>query len=124
MDSVTDTAPSRRAFVLHEHQRPRHHFDLRLEEDGILRSWALPRGLPVGPDENRLAIEVADHQLDHLTYQDPDKSIADQGWWEEHDRNERRILFTLHGQRSSHRYALIRTASDWLLHYTNDQPAH
>jgi DNA ligase D-like protein (predicted 3'-phosphoesterase) len=121
---VTDTAPSRRAFVLHEHQRPRHHFDLRLEEDGILRSWALPRGLPVGPDENRLAIEVADHHLDHLTYQDPDKSIADQGWWEEHDRNERRILFTLHGQRSSRRYALIRTASDWLLHYTNDQPAH
>ena len=44
MDSVTDTAPSRRAFVLHEHQRPRHHFDLRLEEDGILRSWALLAG--------------------------------------------------------------------------------
>jgi len=78
----------------------------------------------VGPDENRLAIEVADHQLDHLTYQDPYKSIADQGWWEEHDRNERQILFTLHRQRSSHRYALIRTASDCLLHYTNDQPAH
>jgi DNA ligase D-like protein (predicted 3'-phosphoesterase) len=121
---VTDTAPSRRAFVLHEHQRPQHHFDLRLEEDGVLRSWALPRGLPVGPEENRLAIEVADHELDHLTYQDPDKSIADHGWWEEHDRNERRILFTLHGQCGSHRYALIRTASDWLLHYTNDQPAH
>lgn len=123
MDPVTGPTPSRRAFVLHEHRRPRHHFDLRLEENGVLRSWALPRGLPVGPEENRLAIEVADHQLDHLTYQDSDKSIADHGWWEEHNRNERRILLTLHGQHSSRRYALIRTASDWLLHYTNDQPA-
>jgi DNA ligase D-like protein (predicted 3'-phosphoesterase) len=122
MDPVTGSAPSRRAFVLHEHRRPRHHFDLRLEEGGVLRSWALPRGLPAGPDEDRLAIEVAAHQLDHLTYQDTDKSIADHGWWEEHDRNERRILFTLHGQDSSHRYALIRTDSDWLLHYTKDQP--
>jgi hypothetical protein len=86
---VTDPAASRRAFVLHEHRRPRHHFDLRLEERGVLRSWALPRGLPVSPEENRLAIEVADHDLDHLTYQDTDKSIADHGWWEEHDRNER-----------------------------------
>ena len=41
---------------------------------------------------------------------------------EEHDRNDRRILFTLHGQDSSYRYALIRTASDWLLHFTKDQP--
>jgi DNA ligase D-like protein (predicted 3'-phosphoesterase) len=122
MDPVTDPASSRRAFVLHEHRRPRHHFDLRLEESGVLRSWALPRGLPVSPEENRLAIEVADHDLDHLTYQDTDKSIADHGWWEEHDRNERRILFTLHGQESSQRYALIRTASDWLLHVTRDQP--
>jgi DNA ligase D-like protein (predicted 3'-phosphoesterase) len=121
-DPVTGSTPGHRAFVLHEHGRPRHHFDLRLEESGVLRSWALPRGLPSGPDEDRLAIEVAAHQLDHLTYQDTHKSIADHGWWEEHDRNERRILFTLHGQDRSHRYALIRTDSDWLLHYTKDQP--
>ena len=38
----------RPVFVLHEHDKPRHHFDLRLEEDGVLRSWAVPRGLPVG----------------------------------------------------------------------------
>jgi DNA ligase D-like protein (predicted 3'-phosphoesterase) len=121
--SVTGEASERRAFVLHEHRRPRHHFDLRLEEGGVLRSWALPRGLPPGPQENRLAIEVPDHQLDHLTYQDADKSIADHGWWEEDDRTEHRILFTLHGQESSRRYALIRTERGWLLHHTKDQPA-
>ena len=40
------TSDSQPAFVLHEHQKPRHHFDLRLEVDGVLRLWALPRGLP------------------------------------------------------------------------------
>ena len=71
-------------FVLHEHHRPRHHFDLRLEEGGVLRSWAVPRGLPPTPDEDRLAIAVDDHDLDHLTYEDEHKSIADTGRWEEH----------------------------------------
>jgi DNA ligase D-like protein (predicted 3'-phosphoesterase) len=110
------------AFVLHEHRKPRHHFDLRLEENGALRSWALPRGLPDDPAGNRLAIEVPDHDLEHLTFQDADKSIADTGWWEEHDRNERRLLFTLHGRGGAHRYALIRTADNWLLHRTREQP--
>ena len=87
----------------------------------MLRSWALPKGLPTDPGENRLAVAVPDHDLEHLTYVDADKSIADTGWWEVDDRNERRIVFTLHGSRDSARYALIRTARDWLLHLMNDQ---
>jgi DNA ligase D-like protein (predicted 3'-phosphoesterase) len=106
----------RPAFVLHEHRRPRHHFDLRLEEGGVLRSWAVPRGLPEKPGQKRLAVAVPDHDLDHLTYEDEDKSVADIGWWEEHDRTERRIILTLHGRGGSQRYALIRTSRDWLLH--------
>jgi DNA ligase D-like protein (predicted 3'-phosphoesterase) len=112
-----------RKFVLHDHRKPRPHFDLRLEEDGVLRSWAVPRGLPDSPGQNRLAVAVPDHDLDHLTYTDADKSIADIGWWEEHDRNDRRFVFTLHGRAGSRRYALIRTKSDWLLHLVKDQPA-
>jgi DNA ligase D-like protein (predicted 3'-phosphoesterase) len=107
--------------VLHEHRKPRHHFDLRLEEGGVLRSWAVPRGLPDNPADNRLAVAVPDHDLEHLTYADADKSIADFGTWEEHDRSDRRLLFTLHGQRNSRRYALIRTESDYLLHLMKDQ---
>nr|WP_116952600.1 DNA polymerase ligase N-terminal domain-containing protein [Jiangella endophytica] len=113
---------ARPAFVLHEHRRPRHHFDLRLEEDGVLRSWAVPRGLPGRPGENRLAVEVPDHDLDHLGYEDEHKSVADTGWWEEHDRTHRRMLFTLHGRNGAARYALIRTGGDWLLRRTLDQP--
>jgi DNA ligase D-like protein (predicted 3'-phosphoesterase) len=112
----------RRAFVLHEHHKPRHHFDLRLEEDGVLRSWALPRGVPPDSSSNRLAVQVGDHELDHLTYEDADKSIADIGWWQDEDRTPRRMLFTLHGRQGSVRYALIRTDQDWLLHRTKDQP--
>jgi DNA ligase D-like protein (predicted 3'-phosphoesterase) len=110
-------------FVLHEHRKPRPHFDLRLEEAGVLRSWAVPRGLPVTPSGNRLAVAVPDHDLEHLTYEDEHKSIADIGTWEEHDRTEKRLLFTLHGRDGSRRYALIRTDSDWLLHLTKEQPS-
>lgn len=116
------------AFVLHEHWQPQHHFDLRLEENGVLRSWAVPRGLPEESGRNRLAVQVADHDLDHLTYADETKTIADIGWWEEHDRTERRLLFTLHGRGPARRYALIRTTragtrQNWLLHQTLEQPA-
>ncbi len=84
------------AFVLHDHRKPRPHFDLRLEQDGVLRSWAVPRGLPESSSQNRLAVAVSDHDLDHLTYTDADKSIADIGWWEEESRTDKRIVFVLH----------------------------
>ena len=116
---ATDPSPS---FVLHDHRVPRPHFDLRLEEDGVLRSWAVPKGLPTDSRHNRLAIPVPDHDLDHLTYADESKFIADTGWWEEHDRTDRRIVFTLHGRDTARRYALIHTGTDWLLHLTRDQP--
>jgi DNA ligase D-like protein (predicted 3'-phosphoesterase) len=113
---------TRPSFVLHEHHKPRHHFDLRLEEDGVLRSWALPKGLPTTSRQDRLAVAVPDHDLDHLGYEDADKRVADTGWWEDVDRAERRMVLVLHGRESSVRYALIRTDSDWLLHRTKEQP--
>ncbi len=108
--------------MLNEHRRPRLHFDLRLEQDGVLRSWAVPRGLPTDSSEDRLAVAVPDHGLEHLTYTDEHKSIADTGWWEDVGSNDRRLLFVLHGRTGSVRYALIRTGQDWLLHRTRDQP--
>ena len=75
----------------------------------MLRSWALPKGVPADPKQDRLAVAVDDHELDHLRYEDAEKSIADIGWWEDEDRTERRMLFVLHGRESSVRYALIDT---------------
>src|SRR4051794_41763680 len=114
----------RRAFVLHDHRKPRPHFDLRLEEGGVLRSWAVPRGLPTEPGRNRLAVAVPDHDLDHLTFTDEHKGIADIGWWEEIDRNDKRIVFILHGRDEPHRYALIHTGGgDTAPPPTQDHPA-
>ena len=112
---------SRPVFVLHEHQKPRHHFDLRLEEDGVLRSWALPKGVPTSPRQDRLAVAGPDHGLDHLRYEDADKSIADIGWWELEDRTERRTVFVLHGREAARRYALVSTEQGALLHLMKDQ---
>ena len=113
---------SQPVFVLHEHDRPQHHFDLRLEEDGVLRSWAVPRGLPTDSSHDRLAVPVDDHELDHATFEDDDKRIADTGWWELEDRNHRRTVFVLHGRSGARRYALIDTGSDALLHLVKAQP--
>ena len=114
---------SRPAFVLHDHRKPRPHFDLRLEQDGVLRSWAVPRGLPPDGRSHRLAVAVPDHDLDHLTYEDEHKSVADLGWWEDVGSNDRRLLFVLHGRGAPVRYALVRTDGDsWLLRRTKEQP--
>ena len=119
------TDPARPVFVLHEHHKPQHHFDLRLEEGGVLRSWAVPRGLPTDPRHDRLAVPVDDHELDHATYEDDDKRIADAGWWELEDRTDKRFVFVLHGREGSRRYAMITTdpdSRDRLLHLVKKQP--
>jgi len=56
-------------FVIHEHHARRLHWDLRLEHDGVLASWALPRGLPPEPGENRFAAHTEDHPLDYVDFQ-------------------------------------------------------
>jgi DNA ligase D-like protein (predicted 3'-phosphoesterase) len=113
---------ARPVFVLHEHDLPRHHFDLRLEDNGVLRSWAVPKGLPTDPAHNRLAIPVADHELEHATYEDAGKRIADAGWWELEKRDRRHFVFVLHGRVRSRRYALVSTGTDALLHLVREQP--
>ena len=71
---------------------------------------------------DRLAIAVPDHDLDHVDYTDEHKFIADTGWWQEESRDDRRIVFVLHGRDGARRYALIHTGEDWLLHLTKEQP--
>ena len=89
----------------------------------MLRSWAVPKGLPEDGRHDRLAIAVDDHELDHVDYEDEHKSVADTGTWEEHSRDDRRLVFTLHGRAGSRRFALINTGGvQWLLHLTKAQP--
>src|SRR5215468_8281440 len=55
-------------FVIQEHSATRLHWDLRLEHDGALASWAIPNGLPDAPKDNRLAVRTEDHPLEYLTF--------------------------------------------------------
>ena len=82
-------------WVLHDHRVPRPHFDLRLELDGVLVSWAVPRGLPSDVGRNRLAVAVPDHAIEHLDYVDEHKFIADTGLFELVERTPEKLVFTL-----------------------------
>lgn len=115
-------------FVLHEHFSKHHHFDLRLERDGVLKSWAVPKGLPDHPGDRRLAIAVEDHPLGYIgftgtipegEYGAGDVTIADEGSYETLAWEPDRIEIFLHGARLAGKYVLVRFRSagekNWLI---------
>ncbi|WP_292369820.1 DNA polymerase ligase N-terminal domain-containing protein [Methanoregula sp. UBA64] len=106
-------------FVLHEHFSKHHHFDFRLEHDGVLASWAVPKGLPEKPGERRLAIQVEDHPLSYGTFEGTipggeygagEVKIADAGTYETLAWTNERIEVLLHGKEHTGKYVLLRFA--------------
>ena len=119
-------------FVVQQHDARRLHWDLRLERDGVLSSWALPRGVPGHPDENRLAVRTEDHPLEYLdfhgeipkgSYGAGTMDIWDRGTYACEKFRENEVIVVLDGERVQGRYALIHTkGKDWLIHRM-DPPA-
>lgn len=112
-------------FVIQKHKATHLHFDFRLEMEGVLKSWAVPKGLPEGPGIKRLAVAVEDHSLDYINFEGviPEGyygagvvEIWDKGKYELESLEEGKIVFNLAGKRITGRYALIHTkGKNWLI---------
>ncbi len=125
-------------FVVQQHAARARHFDLRLEVDGVMRSWAVPRGPSLDPADKRLAVQVEDHGLAHNDFEGPagggavivwDRGSYEQGgrvpWPEALERGH--AVFVLHGTKLRGGFALQRTRGgdkpQWLLVKRRDEQA-
>ena len=115
-------------FVVHKHYASNLHYDFRLEKDGVLKSWAVPKGIAPAKGVKHLAVEVDDHALAYAGFEGeiPEGQygagtveIWDCGAYEEEQWQPGKIVFALHGKKLSGRFCLIRFAKagdkNWLI---------
>lgn len=114
-------------FVVHKHAATHLHYDLRLEIDGILKSWAVPKGPSTNPSDKRLAVLVEDHELEYANFQGtiPEGmygagkvEIYDKGTYELIKNETDKIEFELKGKKLKGIWVLIRMKGqqkNWLL---------
>jgi bifunctional non-homologous end joining protein LigD len=119
-------------FVVQEHHATALHWDLRLEREGVLVSWALPKGVPPDPRVNHLAVHTEDHPMQYLAFQGDIPSgnygagsmaVWDTGTYEPEKWSDREVIAVFHGRRVEGRYALFQTrGNQWMIHRM-DPPA-
>jgi len=117
-------------FVVQEHHARRLHWDLRLELDEVLKSWAVPKKPPVKPGIRRLAVLVKDHPLDYISFEGtiPEGEygagivkIWDSGKFTVENRKPDKLVFVLNGDKMKGRYTLVQFSKikeNWLLFKT------
>ncbi len=117
-------------FVVQRHDASRLHWDFRLEMDGVLKSWAVPKEPPTRPGLRRLAVAVEDHDLDYIGFEGtiPEGEygagtveIWDRGTYDLESRKPDKLVFELHGEKMKGRYTLVHfteKAENWLLFKT------
>lgn len=119
-------------FVVQKHAATRLHYDLRLEMDGVLKSWALPKGPSMNPSEKRLAVQVEDHPYAYKDFEGiiPEGYgagaviIWDQGTYEVTEKKKGSFHFTLKGKKLKGGFILVRLkGKNWLLIKAKDRHA-
>ena len=115
-----------RRFVIQEHHATSLHWDHRFEHEGVLLSFAVPKGTPPDPRVNHLAVHTEDHPIEYLDFSGeiPEgeygggvMKIWDHGEYELHELSEKKLNVTLHGARARGRYALFQTrGNQWMIH--------
>jgi bifunctional non-homologous end joining protein LigD len=118
--------PQGQRFVIQEHHARSLHWDLRLERDGVLASWALPKGLPETPEKNHLAVHTEDHPLEYATFEGDipqgeygggQMTIWDSGSYDVEKWSDSEVKFVLHGKKSTGSFVLFQTKDrDWMIH--------
>ena len=121
-----DQNPDDGAFVIQEHHARRLHWDVRLERDGVLVSWAVPKGVPDDPAVNHLAVHTEDHPLEYGSFEGEiprgeygagSMTIWDSGWYETLKWTKSEVKVRLHGQRVTGGYTLFQTGGkQWMMH--------
>jgi bifunctional non-homologous end joining protein LigD len=114
-----------RRFVIQKHDASRLHYDLRLESDGVFKSWAVTKGPSLDPHDKRLAVEVEDHPLDYGDFEGTipkgqygggTVQLWDRGYWESEDPaggfKKGDLKFTLHGDKLNGSWVLVRMRND------------
>ena len=105
-------------YLIHKHKATNLHYDLRLEINGVLKSWAVPKEPPIKKGVKRLAIQVEDHPIDYATFEGtiPEGhygagkvEIWDKGNYELIEKDSKKIEFELHGKKLKGKYVLIKT---------------
>lgn len=124
----TGTGSDEARFVVHEHHATRLHWDLRLEREGALASWAVPNGIPEDPEHNRKAVHVEDHPLSYIDFEGTipagsygagEVSVWDRGTYKCEKWEPGKIVVVFQGERLRGRYALFRAGraeKDWMIH--------
>jgi len=112
-------------YVVHKHAASHLHYDLRLEMDGVLKSWAIPKEPPLEPGAKRLAVQVEDHPLEYATFEGtiPEGQygagkveIWDKGTYRLVDRKEDKLVVNINGEKLKDGYVLVRLKNpkNWL----------
>ncbi len=112
-------------FVVQEHHARNLHWDFRLEKEGVLKSWAVPKGVPEKKAVKRLAIQVEDHDLDYIDFEGEiaegeygagTVKIWDSGTYMPESESAKRIVIELAGNRIKGRYSLVHLKEkQWLM---------
>jgi bifunctional non-homologous end joining protein LigD len=135
-EGTTEPAPgdevgTGNSFVIHKHRATRLHYDVRLERDGGLPSWAVPKGLPTHKGDKRLAVQTEVHPLEYGTFQGTipeghygagEVRIFDDGWYEPVEWTDTKVSFRLHGRRyPGLEFHFVKTRTDWLAFLASNQ---
>jgi len=118
-------------YCIQKHHATHLHYDLRLELDGVAKSWAIPKGPSIDEGVKRLAVQVEDHSIDYMDYEGEIEEgsygagrveLWDSGFWEPESVKDNKIVMIIHGEKLKGRFTILRFKDkNWLFFKSKDK---